>query len=51
VPPSPSPSPSATDMKGAFFSNGYATPDMSVEKQKAVLALQMIHMKQVFKNI
>jgi hypothetical protein len=34
VPPSPSksPSPSATDKKGAFFSNGYATPDMSVEK-------------------
>jgi hypothetical protein len=45
VPPTVPPSPSATDMKGAFFSNGYATPDMSVEKQKAMLALQMIHMK------
>jgi hypothetical protein len=38
-------------MKGAFFSGGYATPDMSVAKQKEMLALQMIHMKQVFKNM
>jgi hypothetical protein len=49
LPPSPSPSPS--DMKGAFFSGGYATPDMSVAKQKEMLALQMIHMKQVFENM
>jgi hypothetical protein len=38
-------------MKGAFFSGGYATPDMSIEKQKEMLALQMIHMKQVFENM
>jgi hypothetical protein len=47
LPPSPSPS----DMKGAFFSGGYATPDMSIAKQKEMLAIQMIHMKQVFKNM
>jgi hypothetical protein len=35
-------------MKGAFFSGGYATPDMSVAKQKEMLALQM---KQVFENM
>jgi hypothetical protein len=38
-------------MKGAFFSGGYATPNMSVGKQKKMLALQMIHMKQVFENM
>jgi hypothetical protein len=38
-------------MKGAFFSGGYATPNMSVAKQKEMLALQMIHMKQVFENM
>jgi hypothetical protein len=39
-------------MKVAFFSGGYATPDdMSVAKQKEMLALQMIHMKQVFENM
>jgi hypothetical protein len=47
LPPSPFPS----DMKGAFFSGGYATPDMSVAKQKEMMALQMIHMKQVFENM
>jgi hypothetical protein len=47
LPPSPSPS----YMKGAFFSGGYATPGMSVAKQKEMLALQMIHMKQVFENM
>jgi hypothetical protein len=51
TPSAPTLPPSPSDMKGAFFSGGYATPDMSVAKQKEMLALQMIHMKQVFENM
>jgi hypothetical protein len=49
LPPSPAASlPDAT--KGAFFS-GYANPNMNQDKQKQMLALQMVHLKQVWESM
>jgi hypothetical protein len=54
APPSLPPTPASGSLpdptKGAFFS-GYVTPNMSEEKNKSMLALQMVHLKQVWENM